>query len=260
MELFVNETNVAKFKSTNYIWNQLRLNSPWSIGYVSTLIESEDFKLKEEWKELYYRSGEERLKKIEELCTSEEKEALLDFKKSNLSLPKELKELNFFYGRTKRELEERGAYMYQKIVENGNPAKITLNESIYMVEFRVMGETWNGIVARERNTVKTMEASFPSLSFKKTEGERDYKYGIDYELFEKEELICAVQIKPMSYKKGFSREIVKAKKANEFKNGKYKEKYNADVLYVYANSKGDITNDEVLMAIKNRALEKASFF
>jgi MjaI restriction endonuclease len=259
LEIFQNQINTTKFKSTNYIWNQLRLNSPWSVGYVSTLIESKDFVTKEEWRQFYYESGEERLRKINELCTPEEKEALLDFTKATPTLSKELKELNFSYGRTEEELDERGRYMYQKIVEQGNPNKVTLAECIYMVKFRVMGETWNGIIARERNTVKTMEEVFPNLSFKKTEGERDYQYGIDYELYEEEELLCAVQIKPMSYMKGFSKEIIKAKKANEAKNQKYKEEYKADVLYVYSNSKGIISNDDVLSEIKQRALLKSSF-
>ncbi|PLS19165.1 hypothetical protein CVD28_01795 [Bacillus sp. M6-12] len=259
MEIFENQINAVKFRSTNYIWNQLKLNSPWSIGYVSTLIEARDFMTKEEWKKHYYRSGEERLRKIDELCTPEQKEALLDFTKATPSLPKELKELNFSYGRTEEELEERGKYMYEKIVEQGNKQKVTLAECVYSVKFRVMAETWNGIVARERNTIKTIGQFFPTFSFKKTEGERDYQYGIDYELFEEDELVCAVQIKPMSYKKGFSKEIIKAKKANEAKNQKYKEEYQADVLYVYSNSKGVITNDDVFAEIKQRAMLKSAF-
>lgn len=257
MEIFKNIVNQQKFKSTNYIWNRLRLNNPWSIGYVSNLIESKTFSSKEEWKEFYYQSGEERLRLIGNICSEEQKRALMDFTKST-QLPKELKELNLSFGRTERELDERGQYMYEQIVEEGNPLKISLAECIYMVKYRVMAETWNGIIAREHNTVKNMEAQFPGITFKKSEGERDYSYGIDYELFDNESLLCAVQIKPMSYQKGISREIIKAKKANEAKNQKYKEDYNADVLYVYSNSKGIINNQDVLEKIRAMSLKMTS--
>lgn len=257
MEIFKNIVNQQKFKSTNYIWNRLRLNNPWSIGYVSNLIESKTFNSKEEWKEFYYQSGEERLKLIENICSKEHKRALLDFTKS-AQLPKEIKDLNLSFGRTEKELDERGQYMYEQIVEEGNPLKITLAECIYMVKYRVMAETWNGIIAREHNTVKAMEAQFPEITFRKSEGERDYSYGIDYELFENESLLCAVQIKPMSYQKGISREIIKAKKANEAKNLKYQEDYKADVLYVYSNSKGVINNQDVLEKIRAMTLKMTS--
>jgi hypothetical protein len=259
LDIFENQIGAVKFKSTNFIWNQLHLNAPWSVGYVSTLIESVEFAKKEEWKAFYYRSGEERLQKIEALCTPEQKKSLLQFTNTIASLPKELKDLNFSYGRTEKELEERGRYMYEQIVKEGNPQKLSLAECVYMVKYRVLGETWNGIISRERNTIKTMEQVLPNILFKKTDGEVDYQYGIDYELYEGEDLLCAVQIKPISYQKGFSREIIKAKKANESKNKKYTEEYQADVLYIYANSKGVIINEDVLSDIRNRALVKSSF-
>ena len=37
------------FRSTNDAWNKLMLNDPWSVGYVTSLIESKQWKSKEEW-------------------------------------------------------------------------------------------------------------------------------------------------------------------------------------------------------------------
>lgn len=60
MEEFVLGIDRDKFSSTNGMWNSLMLNDPWSVGYVSTLIELQSWQSKEEWEEFYYRSGEQR--------------------------------------------------------------------------------------------------------------------------------------------------------------------------------------------------------
>ena len=51
MDEFVLSIDKDKFRSTNAKWNELMLNDPWSVGYVSTLIEAANWKCKEEWEE-----------------------------------------------------------------------------------------------------------------------------------------------------------------------------------------------------------------
>ena len=51
MDEFVLTIDKDKFRSTNAKWNELMLNDPWSVGYVSTLIEAANWKNKEEWEE-----------------------------------------------------------------------------------------------------------------------------------------------------------------------------------------------------------------
>lgn len=249
MDLFINKIDGNKFRATNYIWNELKLNSPWSVGYISTLIENKQFTNKEEWKDYYFKSGNERLTRISELNPVQQS-LVTNFSKKAWGVAKEVESLNCFYGRTEKELREKGKYMHEKILESGNPLEITIAECVYMVKYRVLGETWNGIIAREKNTVKTLQNIFKSICFEKCDGESDYKFGIDYELFYKEILLCAIQIKPISYKIGSSAEIMKAKKANEYKNAMYKEKFNKEVIYVYSNSKGNVLNDEAIAQIQ----------
>ena len=67
MDEFKNIIDANKFRSTNALWNQLALNDPWSVGYVSNLIESKNFNYKEEWEEFYYSSGKERGELIKKL-------------------------------------------------------------------------------------------------------------------------------------------------------------------------------------------------
>ena len=66
MDEFVLGIDKEKFRSTNGKWNELMLNDPWSVGYVSTLIEAANWKSKEEWEQTYYASGENRNKYIEQ--------------------------------------------------------------------------------------------------------------------------------------------------------------------------------------------------
>lgn len=56
MEEFVLGIDREKFSSTNAKWNALMLNDPWSVGYVSTLIELQSWQSKEEWEEFYYEA------------------------------------------------------------------------------------------------------------------------------------------------------------------------------------------------------------
>jgi hypothetical protein len=51
MDEFVLCIDENKFRSTNEKWNELMLNDPWSVGYVSTLIETVAWKTKEEWEQ-----------------------------------------------------------------------------------------------------------------------------------------------------------------------------------------------------------------
>ena len=48
MDEFVLGIDKEKFRSTNAKWNELMLNDPWSVGYVSTLIEAANWKNKED--------------------------------------------------------------------------------------------------------------------------------------------------------------------------------------------------------------------
>ncbi|MDF2879689.1 MAG: hypothetical protein K0R54_246 [Clostridiaceae bacterium] len=257
LDIYENKIDESKFRSTNYIWNELKLNSPWAVGYVTTLIESKEFKCREDWKDFYYKSGKDRLDEIIKL-NPKEANILRNFSIKDNTLPYELKNLNYSYGRTENDLIKLAKCMYKKILEEGNPNKIDLGECVYMVKYRVLGETWNGVRVREINTVKELNKAFPDVSFVKTAGDIDYKYGVDYELYHEDKRLCAIQIKPSSYRNGKSIEIQKAKKANEFKNKLYEDDFSAKVLYVYSSSNGIIENKEVISQI--RSFKKHIFF
>jgi hypothetical protein len=250
MDEFVKSIEDNKFRSTNGLWNDLMLNDPWSVGYVSNLIQQQEFSSKEEWESFYYNSGMARNSKISQL--SEKEQATLNDFTLVLTNPKEVqkiesakKQLNFGYGRTEEQLLEKAKMLFQKIEKQGNTLSITLEECFECVRFRTICETWNGIIIREKNTILNLQNRFPKIEFRGVSGEIDYKYGVDYELYLGEQLLGAIQIKPKSYL-GNAFYLQKAKSANEQKHKKYKEKFGKNAVFVISESNGNILNTDFL--------------
>lgn len=249
-DIFENTMDKKKFQYTNRIWNEARLNTGWSVGYVSDLINRNHFRTKEEWKEFYYNSGEERGKRIAEMNLTEDQKNKLYRANVAHSLPQEIKDLNYKYGRTRESLIHKGRLLYQAVLKDGNKLNLTEKECVYAVMFRVLGETWNGIVIREQNTVKNLNKSLTDMGYsvdiRKTEGSFDYKYEVDFEVFVGDKLICGIQVKPESYRRGETKELIVTKQINKVKNDKYEEEFGKRVYYVYSKTDGTILNSEVI--------------
>ncbi len=257
MEEFKLTINKDKFRSTNAKWNELMLNDPWSVGYVSTLIEAANWKCKEEWEETYYASGKVRNELIDKMASISNytKEFFNDTtiphnKSKYYSLSWDIKNINTQKGRTREDLIEKGKILYEAVKNNGYG--LTLEECVECVRFRVICETWNGIVIRENNTIGTLQKLFPNLRFEKSEGDIDHTYAVDFQVYSKEtnRIVCAIQIKPKSYL-GNAPYIIKARTANDKKYTAYKERFGVEVLTIISTNKGEIINTEILTKIKN---------
>lgn len=117
MEEFVNTIAPQKYAATNGTWNDLQLNNPWSVGYVTTLIELQQFTSKEKWEEFYYKSGEMRNKKLK-MLSPEEQTIAEDYtlvRRGPGSINKlswEIKNINYQMGRTKEQLDAKGRELY----------------------------------------------------------------------------------------------------------------------------------------------------
>ena len=251
MDEFINSLNTARFERTNGLWNDLMLNDPWSVGYVTTLIEMETFNSKEEWEAYYYNSGENRNLKISKL-TSDLKEKLNDEQlmlrnKSEIyKMSWDLKNLNYNYGRTQQQIAYKGSILFQQATRKG--VDMTEEECIEAVRFRTICQTWNGIVIRERNTISTLYRKFPTADFISTSGDFDYTYAVDYELKISEKLICGIQIKPKSYL-GNAPYLRKAQSANARKNQEFKNQFGKPVLNIISKNNGEVINEEALNQI-----------
>ena len=253
---FVNTVHPDKFRATNADWNNLYLNDPWSVGYVSTLIETQNFATKEAWEQFYYESGALRNQHISKRSEGD-KQILNDFalKYANPNkindLSWDIKNINFQYGRTEIQLAEKGKALFDYVCSKN--INISLEECTECVRFRTICETWNGIIIREKNTVETLKLKFPQLQFEKTVGEFDHKFAVDYELKLSERLICGIQIKPKSYL-GNALYLMKAQQANKYKNAQYLQSFGKPVFDIISQLNGVILNPEVLQIIESQAI------
>lgn len=233
MEEFIRPFDYRRMESTNDMWNQLNLNSKWSIGCVSELIQKKNWSSKEEWENFYYKSGEERNGLI-----GDNGAILNNFRMSysqHNSQPSPLKAINYYHGRTKEDLMERAKVLYEAVKNNGH--NLSLEECYECVRFRTICQTWNGIVVAETRCISILQKTFPNLKFEKAKGDIDYDYEVDYEVYSKDgKLLLGLQIKPSSYF-GYSQYLISARAINENKFKAYREAKGVDVLIVIYNPK-----------------------
>lgn len=244
MDEFILTIDKEKFRSTNAAWNNLMLNDPWSVGYVSQLIETKRWTSKEEWEQFYYDSGAIR-KSLLGSQSDVLNDDTLQLNKGYVikGLPWELKNLNYHYGRTKDDL------MAKANILHGAAPRLTIEECFECVRFRTICETWNGIIVRERNTIKTLSLLFPNLLFKKTDGETDHTYAVDYEVYYSGVLKLGIQIKPISYSYN-TPYLQKARYANQQKYAAYFKEKGVQVVVIIAKSNGDIQDTEALEMLR----------
>jgi hypothetical protein len=255
--------STPKFKSTNKIWNDLGLNRAWTIGYLTKLFKEFTGKEYHEWETFYYQSGTERLKLIESL-PSEKGQVLKNFKihaykqfEDMYAITNQEKNYNAYYGRTEKELEEIGSFMYDEICKRGNRLLITANECIDFVKIRVLDEIFIGI-EREVNTIKKLQYMFPQAIFKEVSVEMDSKYAVDYEVYMEGKLVVALQIKSSHYKNDNQVVLQETKSFNHNKNREYKKAFGVDVIYVYSNENGFIEDRKTFPLIHSYLYKKTT--
>jgi len=256
MDEFINDLDPQTFRFTNSPWNELMLNDPWSVGYVTMLIELKTFSNKEEWETFYYEMGDYRNNQIASLSQENNiilnDESLIKKEKQRVTgLSWDLKNINTQNGRTKVQLDKKGLILYNYVKNN---SLITLEECQKAVRYRVICETWNGIILREHNTIKNFKGLLNNVSFVKKEGDFDFKYAVDYEILLNGRLLCGIQIKPKSYT--FNTPYLRrAKFANKNKNEAYLKEYKVPVFDVISKTNGDILNKNILLEIKKLIID-----
>ena len=248
MDEFINSLDIARFESTNGLWNELMLNDPWSVGYVTTLIETQEFKNKEAWESFYYSSGEQRQAELAKLPSDlvgilNNEQLVRTNKGEILQMGWSLKNLNFSYGRTILQMETKGTILYESAIKRG--IAISRAECIEAVRFRTICQTWNGVVIREKRTIALLQQKFPGLGFHKTDGNFDYEFAVDYQVFKQDALICGIQIKPNSYNRSTAPYVRLAKAANKRKNRNYSDQFGVPVFDIFYE-RGQILNENVM--------------
>lgn len=167
---------------------------------------------------------------------------------------KKLNILNFNYGRTKKEIAEKGVILFKALEKEGNPHNLTKKECMYIAFYRIICETWNGIMCREMNTIEYLTNKLNKYGYEvfliDTSGRFDASYGVDFELYYEGYIVCGIQIKPISYTKN-NVGLKKSIELNTVKNNNYSQKFNRKVHYIYSKQNGHIENQEIIEEIIN---------
>ena len=234
MEEFERPLEHWRIESTNTMWNSLHLNSKWSIGCTSDLIQLKNWKSKEEWEEFYFNSGRERRQII-----GPHHDVMDNFKLTWSQASKqdaEYQQMNYSHGRTPEDLMERARALYDAVKDY--KSQLTLDECFECVKYRTIGQTWNGIVLAETTCISILSRRFPRFDYRKVSGKVDYDYEVDYEVFSYGNPIVGIQIKPTSYF-GDAPYLISARQINAMKFAAYKRDTGRDVLIVkYEKPKG----------------------
>ena len=88
-----------------------------------------------------------------------------------------------------------------------------------------------------------------NVIIKKTDGEIDHKYAVDYEVYMGDVLKFGIQIKPKSYL-GNVPYLRRARYANEQKFTAYKEKFGCPIYVIISKTSGEIQNMEIIAKLQ----------
>ncbi len=230
-----------KERVLNPIVERHRLCGPNSVGQVTDLILSDNFKEKSEWEDFYLKSGEIRKNLIEKQSKEMKKTALKKF----------ISSINKKYGRTEEELKEKGKKLFEWIpeeIERLNKAlevlgKIDLSDCQECIKQYVLDNTWEGIIKTENAVVEKLK-KIGVKKIIKTEGDVDTKMGIDREIFSDDgKKKIGVQIKPSNSR---GTPLIDAHNKNA------QSKYDGKVITIYSDKKGKFKHEEeIIKEIKN---------
>lgn len=219
------------FKRSNEIWNRLKLNHGFVVGYLMRLIGEGDCKSHSEWERYYLNSGAERLQLIEELPI-EVKNKLNSF---NKSISREYYEYNLHYGRTEAELLTIAKLLDKEL-------KVGLTIAFNFVYIRVIDETWIGYY-RECISLERLQKYLKThnLTAEKAKFYIDITYGVDFEIKRGNKVVAGVQLKSINYFEN-KEALSEIQDINKKKNNLYQQKYKAPVIYLYVDKNSYIVN------------------
>jgi len=237
-------------QKSNEIWNLLALNAPWSVGLTSYLIRQSHFLDFQAWKRFYFSSGDQRLQLMADLMPDIQRvlrEASPTYARLVLGDLSDYEFLTHRYGRSSAEFDHKAEILSQGYFAHTGE-DLLVKEARELIEYRVLGETWNGIYIRETLAIARLKTDFPQVSFKPINAQLDYLYGVDYLISKNEQLIAGLQIKPLSY--GSQKPYVqKAKAANKAKNEKFTGVYERPVFTILCSQQGEIRQNKESLSL-----------
>jgi len=117
----------------------------------------------------------------------------------------------------------------KKVSEISN---LSLDVCFDYVKFRVLGQTWNGML-NEINLILELKDGFPNIDFKKADYDLDENYFTDWQAYSNNKLFLGLQIKPITYMYMNTPYQNQAKLNHERQRTNYKEKFKVPHFLIY---------------------------
>lgn len=126
--------------------------------------------------------------------------------------------------------------------------KLDLETCFNYTKFRVLGQTWNGIL-NEIDLIDVLRKEFPNIEFRKADYDLDENYFTDWEVYSNGKLILGLQIKPITYMYMNTPYQNQAKLNHEQQMIKYKEKFRVPHFLIYYENNSIYEKEKVLEKI-----------
>lgn len=221
----------SEFKRSNEVWNRLKLNHGFVVGYLMRLIEEGNCKSFKEWEDYYLNSGIKRNQLINKLPRT------IQYKLNtfNKSVDRQYFDYNLLYGRTKEELLTIAKKLDREL-------HIGIELAFNYVYIRVIDETWIGY-SRECISLERLRkyVKHHGLTAEKTNYYIDVNYGVDFEIKRGNKIVAGVQLKSINYFEN-KNALAEINDINKRKNSMYEQKYKAPVIYLYVDKNNYIVN------------------
>lgn len=237
------------FRESNGPWNDLRFNSMELIGAVMSLCKQFKPNSAEEFEEMYYKSGEERLHNLFDMspaCIERCSDIVfLRNEEGAKSLSKIEKSLQMNYGRDKNFIKEVAK-------DFGREIGVAPSKALEYVRKRMFSETYDGYVYEQIAVDKVSKRLPHPLKVKKAEGEFDGKYAIDLVIYDGNKIMGGIQVKPSSYPKFHNEVKNETDKLNKEKNDLFIKEFKKPVLWFFYDKKGHCDfNDDSMLLFRN---------
>lgn len=220
------------------LWDRIYLSHKWVIGDTLTLIRRSNVSTIDEWREYYYRSGEIRGGKINR---HPNKHILnkLDITENEIvfkQLSNDIKNFNFFHGRTLSEVGNITSIFEDKLLEK--KIEFEHQEVVNLIDTLIFGRSW-GIYEIELNVIKKLKDGFTSFDFIPSRIKiLNEKSKVSYEIYENKQLVCGLDIINSNYFKIDSDEFIEFRANLILKHLAYEKKYNRKSYVILTNNNG----------------------
>lgn len=189
------------YRITNRAWNESGVNHPDNVGYLMSHIGELCPKTYEEWEDYFYKNIADHDKLVE-------------------------------YAERFRDFIFADAFIMKKY----NYHHLHFDVFYKMVVCRLIYETWQGYFAEVetgRILVQKLRENGYNVKTDKLSPKDDNKYAVDFLFYNKDRLICGVQVKSENYHKSNQQIVQDTIKMNLRKNEKFTEEYGVPVLYAF---------------------------